>query len=189
VIVASGTSNRQTKALAASVRDAVREAGFPKPRIEGEANGEWIIVDCAQVVVHIMQPNFRAYYHLEELWGEKAGAHEIRCRQAIGQGHARLGAPPSLQPRRRPPPARNPRPPRWRPAADARTGAQDMPKACGHARPSRAGERRRPNPRPNRRPVERRQAGRRENACRQHGPKVPPAAAPAKAPARKPRTA
>ena len=71
VIVASGTSNRQTKALAASVRDAVREAGFPKPRIEGESNGEWIIVDCAQVVVHIMQPNFRSYYHLEELWGEK----------------------------------------------------------------------------------------------------------------------
>ena len=71
VIIASGTSNRQTKALAASVRDAVREAGFPKPRIEGEGNGEWIIVDCAQVVVHIMQPNFRQYYHLEELWGEK----------------------------------------------------------------------------------------------------------------------
>ena len=46
VIVASGTSNRQTKALASSVRDAVREAGFPKPRIEGEDNGEWIIVDC-----------------------------------------------------------------------------------------------------------------------------------------------
>ena len=71
VIIASGTSNRQTKALAASVRDAVREAGFPKPRIEGEANGEWIIVDCAQAVVHIMQPSFRTYYHLEELWGEK----------------------------------------------------------------------------------------------------------------------
>ncbi len=71
VIVASGTSNRQTKALAASVRDAVREAGFSKPRIEGEANGEWIIVDCGQAVVHIMQPSFRQYYHLEELWGEK----------------------------------------------------------------------------------------------------------------------
>ena len=41
VIVASGTSNRQTKALAASVRDAVKEAGFPKPRTEGEENGEW----------------------------------------------------------------------------------------------------------------------------------------------------
>ena len=71
VIVASGTSNRQTKALASSVRDAVREAGFPKPRVEGEANGEWIIVDCGQAVVHIMQPSFRQYYHLEELWGEK----------------------------------------------------------------------------------------------------------------------
>ena len=71
VIVASGTSNRQTKALASSVRDAVREAGFPKPRIEGEANGEWIIVDCNQAVVHIMQPSFRQYYNLEELWGEK----------------------------------------------------------------------------------------------------------------------
>ncbi len=71
VIVASGTSNRQTKALAASVRDAVRDAGFAKPRMEGEGNGEWIIVDCGAVVVHIMQPAIRLYYRLEELWGEK----------------------------------------------------------------------------------------------------------------------
>ncbi len=71
VVVASGTSNRQTKALAASVRDKVREAGFPKPRIEGEDNGEWIIVDCGSAVVHVMQPTIRAYYHLEELWGDK----------------------------------------------------------------------------------------------------------------------
>ncbi|MDM0013392.1 ribosome silencing factor [Variovorax sp. J22P168] len=71
VIVASGTSNRQTKALAASVRDAVRDAGFNKPRVEGEANGEWIIVDCGAAVAHIMQPAIRRYYHLEEIWGEK----------------------------------------------------------------------------------------------------------------------
>lgn len=71
VVVASGTSNRQTKSLAASVCDAVREAGFPKPRVEGEGNGEWIIVDCGQAVVHVMQPTFRQYYNLEELWGEK----------------------------------------------------------------------------------------------------------------------
>ena len=70
VIVASGTSNRQTKALAASVRDAVKEAGFPKPRTEGEDNGEWIIVDCGAAVAHIMQPSIRQYYRLEELWGE-----------------------------------------------------------------------------------------------------------------------
>ncbi|UUZ68203.1 ribosome silencing factor [Polaromonas sp. P2-4] len=71
VIVASGTSNRQTKALAASVRDAVRDAGFAKPRIEGEVNGEWIIVDCGAAVAHIMQPTIRQYYNLEELWGDK----------------------------------------------------------------------------------------------------------------------
>lgn len=71
VIIASGTSNRQTKALAASVRDAVRDAGFAKPRIEGEENGEWIIVDCGAAVAHIMQPTIRQYYNLEELWGDK----------------------------------------------------------------------------------------------------------------------
>lgn len=71
VIVASGTSNRQTKALAMSVREAVGEAGFAKPRTEGEDNGEWIIVDCGAAVVHIMQPAIRQYYHLEDIWGEK----------------------------------------------------------------------------------------------------------------------
>jgi ribosome-associated protein len=69
VIIASGTSNRQTKALAASVRDKVRNAGFGKPRMEGEDNGEWIIVDCGPAVVHIMQPTIRTYYNLEEIWG------------------------------------------------------------------------------------------------------------------------
>ncbi|MFM6986407.1 MAG: ribosome silencing factor [Hydrogenophaga sp.] len=71
VIIASGTSNRQTKALAASVRDAVKDAGFDKPRIEGEDNGEWIIVDCGQAVAHVMQPVIRQYYRLEEIWGAK----------------------------------------------------------------------------------------------------------------------
>ncbi|WP_298436399.1 ribosome silencing factor [Ottowia sp.] len=71
VIVASGTSNRQTKALASSVRDKVRESGFAKPRVEGEDNGEWIIVDCGPAVAHIMQPAIRHYYNLEEIWGDK----------------------------------------------------------------------------------------------------------------------
>lgn len=88
VIVASGTSNRQTKALAASVRDAVREAGFSKPRVEGEGNGEWIIVDCGQAVVHIMQPSFRQYYNLEELWGEKP----VRLKLGV----AKPAAPPKV---------------------------------------------------------------------------------------------
>ena len=71
VIVASGTSNRQTKALAASVRDAVKSRGMQVLRTEGEANGEWIIVDCGAAVAHIMQPGIRDYYHLEEIWGDK----------------------------------------------------------------------------------------------------------------------
>jgi ribosome-associated protein len=71
VIIATGTSNRQTKSLAISVRDKVREAGLPKPRLEGEDNGEWIIVDCGPAVVHIMQQAIRQYYHLEEIWGDK----------------------------------------------------------------------------------------------------------------------
>lgn len=71
VVVASATSSRQTKALAASVRDKVKEAGFDKPRVEGEENGEWVVVDCGAIVVHIMQPAIREYYRLEEIWGDK----------------------------------------------------------------------------------------------------------------------
>jgi ribosome-associated protein len=72
VIVASGTSNRQTKALAASVRDSVRSRDMQVLRTEGEDNGEWIIVDCGAAVVHVMQPAIRQYYNLEELWGDKS---------------------------------------------------------------------------------------------------------------------
>lgn len=71
VIIASGTSNRQTKALASSVREAVKARGLPVLRTEGEENGEWIIVDCGAAVAHIMQPSIRDYYHLEEIWGGK----------------------------------------------------------------------------------------------------------------------
>jgi ribosome-associated protein len=71
VIIASGTSNRQTKALASSVRGTVKERGLQVLRTEGEDNGEWIIVDCGAAVAHIMQPAIRDYYHLEEIWGGK----------------------------------------------------------------------------------------------------------------------
>ena len=86
IIVASGNSNRQTRALAASVRDAVRAAGYVKPRIEGEENGEWIIVDCGPAVVHIMQPAIRQYYTLEDIWGEKP------VRMRIGKAPAKKAA-------------------------------------------------------------------------------------------------
>jgi ribosome-associated protein len=72
VIIASGTSNRQTKALASSVRDNVKSQGMQVLAVEGEDNGEWIIVDCGAAVAHIMQPAVRDYYHLEEIWGAKS---------------------------------------------------------------------------------------------------------------------
>ncbi|RJG06950.1 ribosome silencing factor [Noviherbaspirillum cavernae] len=69
--IASGTSNRQTKALAASVRDKVKENGGSIISIEGEDTGEWVLVDLGDMIVHIMQPAIRDYYRLEEIWGEK----------------------------------------------------------------------------------------------------------------------
>lgn len=71
LVIASGTSNRQTKALAASVRDKVRQAGGTVVGMEGEDAGEWVLVDVGDIVVHIMQPPIRAYYQLEEIWGGK----------------------------------------------------------------------------------------------------------------------
>jgi len=69
--IASGTSNRQTKALAASVRDKIKENGGTIVSIEGEDTGEWVLVDLGDMVVHIMQPAIREYYRLEEIWGDK----------------------------------------------------------------------------------------------------------------------
>jgi ribosome-associated protein len=71
VIIATGTSNRQTRSLAAHVRDKVKEAGGTIVSMEGGDTGEWVLVDLGDAVVHIMQPAIRAYYNLEELWGAK----------------------------------------------------------------------------------------------------------------------
>jgi ribosome-associated protein len=70
VIVASGTSNRQTRALAMSVSEKVRDCGGEIISIEGLETGEWVLVDCGDLICHIMQPAIRTYYNLEELWGQ-----------------------------------------------------------------------------------------------------------------------
>lgn len=71
VVVATGTSNRQTRALAAHVRDKVRQAGGSVISVEGADTGEWVLVDLGDIVVHVMQPAIRQYYNLEEIWGAK----------------------------------------------------------------------------------------------------------------------
>ena len=71
VIIASGTSNTQVKALADRVREKMSEAGGRVYGMEGEKGGEWVLVDLGEVVVHIMHPTVREFYNLEEVWGEK----------------------------------------------------------------------------------------------------------------------
>ncbi|RCS58276.1 ribosome silencing factor [Parvibium lacunae] len=71
VIIASGQSNRQTRALAKNVMDKVRENGGTIVGCEGEESGEWVLVDAGDIVVHIMQPAIRAYYDIEAVWGRK----------------------------------------------------------------------------------------------------------------------
>ena len=72
VIVASGTSNPQTRALGLSAARAVKENGGKVSGLEGLDSGEWVLVDCGSVVVHCMQPVVRDYYNLAELWGPHA---------------------------------------------------------------------------------------------------------------------
>ena len=71
VIIASGTSNTQVKALADRVRDRIEEAGGRVYGVEGAKGGEWVLVDLGDVVVHIMHPTVRSFYNLEEVWGGK----------------------------------------------------------------------------------------------------------------------
>jgi len=74
IVVASGDSGRQTRALARNVLDRVHAAGGKVLGIEGEENGEWVLVDLGEIVVHVMQPAIRAYYRLEELWSATPAA-------------------------------------------------------------------------------------------------------------------
>jgi ribosome-associated protein len=71
VVIASGDSTRQVKALSDRVQERVREAGARVYGVEGEASGEWVLVDLGDVVVHIMHPTVRSFYNLEEVWGGK----------------------------------------------------------------------------------------------------------------------
>lgn len=68
LVICSGDSNRQVKALARNVQEKVKEAGGEVVGVEGEDTGDWVLVDCGDLVVHVMQPAVRSYYNLEELW-------------------------------------------------------------------------------------------------------------------------
>ena len=71
IVIATGDSNRQVRALARNVEEKVREAGGEVLGVEGEDAGEWVLVDLGDIVVHVMQPNVRSHYDLESLWQGK----------------------------------------------------------------------------------------------------------------------
>ncbi len=93
IAVACGDSNRQTKALANNVMEKVKEAGYQIYGIEGEQTGEWVLVDCGDVVVHIMQPAVRDYYQLEDLWRDGTQEFPVIAPKRAPKAAATEGSP------------------------------------------------------------------------------------------------
>jgi ribosome-associated protein len=81
MVIASGTSNRQTRSLADNVRVKMKEADQYVGNTEGEETGDWVLLDLGDVIVHVMLPAVRAHYNLEELWGagEAARARHVQA--------------------------------------------------------------------------------------------------------------
>jgi ribosome-associated protein len=77
IVVASGTSDRHVKSLAARVEERAKQAGFRALGVEGERGGEWVLVDLQDVIVHVMLPRVREFYGLEKLWDARAGERAI----------------------------------------------------------------------------------------------------------------
>ena len=102
VVIASGDSTRQVNALATSVQDRARAIGAPIRGVEGRRNGEWVLVDLGDIIVHVMHPAVRSYYNLEELWGGKevslAKKEKEKPRRATAAAAAKRG---KTAPRRR----------------------------------------------------------------------------------------
>ena len=94
MIIASAQSTRQVKSIALNVRDRMKDAGASIIGVEGEEASEWVLVDCGDIVVHVMQPAVRAHYKLEELWTEPLvkRVRTSRAAAADAASPAKIGA-------------------------------------------------------------------------------------------------
>ena len=93
VVIASGTSSTQVRALADRVQERIREQGSRVYGVEGESAGEWVLVDLGDVVVHIMHPTVREFYNLEEIWGGKPVKMKTETKTPKKKAKARAKAP------------------------------------------------------------------------------------------------
>ena len=96
--IASGSSSTQVKALADRLRERIEAAGGRVYGVEGEAGGEWVLVDLGDIVVHIMHPTVRSFYNLEEVWGDRQV--KLKAQKAPAKKKAKRGAAPRRRPRR-----------------------------------------------------------------------------------------
>jgi ribosome-associated protein len=108
IAIASGDSNRQTRALARHVTDKVREFGGHIYGSEGEDSGEWVLVDCGDVVVHVMQPAVREHYQLEQLWSEGKRIHPPAVKKAVKEKAPEAKKPAAKKPVAKKPAAKKP---------------------------------------------------------------------------------
>jgi ribosome-associated protein len=141
VVLASATSNRQTRSLASHLKEKAKEKGFPVVSTEGEESGEWVLVDLGDMIVHIMQPAIREYYNLEELWGAKpvkvklGGAAAQRQEEAAPAVPARTAdasrAPAARKPAARKPASERPPEPKKQPAPAKTAAPAKKPAAPG----------------------------------------------------------
>lgn len=140
IVIASGDSNRQTKALANNVREKLKEAGAHVYGSEGEDTGEWVLVDLGDIVVHVMQPTVREYYRLEELWRD--GKIEFPKPEKTGQAENAEKAEPAKtakKPAAKKPAAKKPAaktPATKKPAAKKPTTKKPVTKKAAGAKPA-----------------------------------------------------
>jgi len=86
MVVASGTSSRHVLGLAERLREAGARHGLKPTGIEGESDGEWVLLDFGDLIVHLMLPATREFYDLEGLWNERLGAQLTQARERQGEG-------------------------------------------------------------------------------------------------------